>query len=72
MNQRCYSRVVACEELRAAVSATDSCVVVVSGAFDFDVIARDALLGRICRTALCRDFVQVLDGDHIHLKSECQ
>ena len=61
--------IVACEQLRAAVSATDVCVVVISGDFDFDVIARDALRSvSVRRTALCSDFVQVLDVGQIHLK----
>ena len=63
-------RVVSCEQLRAVVSATDGCVVVISGTFDFDVIARDALLGgAIFGAALRGDFAQVLDSGQIYLNN---
>ena len=51
------SRVVSGEQLWTASGATDGCVVALISAFDFDVIARDALLGdTILGTALCCDF----------------
>ena len=45
---------VACEELWAAIGATDGCENVISGAGDHDVIAADAL--RVITAALCCNF----------------
>ena len=53
-----YCVFVASEQLRAAVSATNGCVVVISGACDLEVIAADALATQVVISALSCNFMQ--------------